>query len=144
VVDYLVKPISPERFKKGIQKAAEWLALRQKATETLVEKPLSDHFFVYSDYLQIKITIKDILYIEGMGDYVKIHLAGHKRPVMTLERLKNLASRLENQGFQRIHRSFLVNVEKITAKQKSQVRIGDNWLPIGEMYAGAFLGTGLK
>jgi two-component system, LytTR family, response regulator len=134
VVDYLVKPISQERFNKGIQKAAEWHALRQKTAETLVETPLADHFFVYSDYLQIKITIKDILYIEGMGDYVKFYLATQKKPVMTLERLKNMAARLEAHGIQRIHRSYLVNIEKVEAKQRSQLRVGEVWLPIGEVY----------
>jgi two-component system, LytTR family, response regulator len=134
VVDYWVKPISQERFKKGIQKAADLYALRQKENTPQVEAALADHFFVYSDYLQVKITIKDILYIESMGDYVKIHLAIQKKPVMTLERLKNLATRLEAHGFQRIHRSYLVNMEKVEAKQRAQLRVGEVWLPVGEIY----------
>ena len=79
--------------------------------------------------------VRDILYIEGMGDYVKIHLENQTRPILTLERVKNLAIKLEKQGFRRIHRSFLVNLEKVTAKQKSQVRIGETWIPVGETYA---------
>jgi DNA-binding LytR/AlgR family response regulator len=134
VVDYWVKPIAPERFKKGIQKAADLHASRQKENAPQAATALSDHFFVYADYLQVRITIKDILYIEGMGDYVKIHLATQKKPVMTLERLKNMALRLGAYGFQRIHRSYLVNMGKVEAKQKSQVRVGEVWLPVGEAF----------
>lgn len=131
VVDYLVKPISPERFQKGIKKAHDWLA-KTTAEPQIAEK--TDHFFVYSEYQQVKIKIADITYIEGMGDYVKIHLAAEPRPVLTLERLKNLSARLEFHGFRRIHRSFLVNFERVEAKQRSQVRVGDLWLPVGEAY----------
>jgi two-component system, LytTR family, response regulator len=134
VVDYWVKPISQERFKKGIQKATDLHALRQKENAPPMEEALADHFFVYSDYLQVKITIKDVLYIEGMGDYIKIYLVTQKKPIITLERLKNMASRLEAHGFQRIHRSYLVNMEKVEAKQRSQVRVGEVWLPVGEVY----------
>ncbi len=131
VVDYLIKPVSLERFQKAMKKAADLLTLRERP---VIPEPDS-HFFVFADYQQIKITIQDILYIEGMGDYVKIYLSQQKRPIITLERLKNLASRLEIHGFKRIHRSFLINTDKIEAKQKSQVRIGGQWLPVGESYA---------
>jgi two-component system, LytTR family, response regulator len=97
-----------------------------------IEQP--DHFFVYADYLQVKISIPQVTYLESMGDYVKIHLDNQPKPVITLERLKNLSAKLEPQGFKRIHRSFVINTEKITAKQKTQVKIGEKWLPVGEMY----------
>jgi DNA-binding LytR/AlgR family response regulator len=96
---------------------------------------LPDHFFVFSDYQQVKIVTRDILYVEGMGDYVKIHLDGRPRSVLTLERMKTLAARLEPQGFRRIHRSYVVNLDKVQAKQKSQVKVADTWLPVGERYA---------
>ncbi|PHK97119.1 hypothetical protein CGL56_17605 [Neolewinella marina] len=72
-----------------------------------------------------------------MGDYVKIHLAGSPRPVVTLGRLKHMADRLRDHGFQRIHRSYLINLARVDAKQKSRVRIGEDWLPVGETYAAA-------
>jgi two-component system, LytTR family, response regulator len=136
VVDYLIKPVSAERFQKATKKAAELLEIRQKA-EQFDQSPAAlplDHFFVFSDYQQVKIKVRDILYVESMGDYVKIHLEGQKRPILTLERLKNLTARLENQGFRRIHRSFLVNFEKVEARQKSQVCVAGLWLPMGETY----------
>lgn len=133
VVDYLVKPVSPERFQKAMKKAATRL-LPQEKPEPLHTQETS--FFVFSEYIQVKITIADILFIESMGDYVKIHLAGQAKPVLTLERLKNLAARLEKHGIRRIHRSFLVNLEKIEARQKSQVHIAGVWIPVGETFLG--------
>lgn len=134
VVDYLVKPVHPDRFKKALDKAAELLELRRKAAGQ-VRPQEEDHFFVYSEYQEIKIVVSDILFIESMGDYVKIYLEKEDKPVLTLQRLKNLAELLQEKGIRRIHRSFLINPAKIEARQKSQVRIGDNWLPIGETYA---------
>jgi two-component system, LytTR family, response regulator len=134
VLDYLVKPVSPERFERAIRKAADALEVRRKAEST----PPPDHFFVFSDYQQLRISIRDILYIESMGDYVKIHLSDRKRPVITLERLKNLARQLEPNGFRRIHRSYLINPDQVQARQKSQVQIADTWLPVGETYAGGW------
>jgi two-component system, LytTR family, response regulator len=134
VVDYIVKPLSLPRFEKAIQKAASVLELQQLRSEKTEQPAAEPHFFVFSDYQQVKIMVQDILYMEGMGDYVKIHLENQKRPVLTLERLKNFAAKLEHQGFLRIHRSYLVNTAKITAKQKSQVKVGDTWLPVGETY----------
>lgn len=134
VVDYLVKPVHPDRFKKALDKAAELLDLRRKAAG-LVTPQEEDHFFVYSEYQEIKIVVKDILFIESMGDYVKIYLEGMDKPVITLKRLKHLADRLQPAGFRRIHRSYLINPIKIEARQKSQVRIARTWLSVGETYA---------
>ncbi len=135
VVDYLVKPISRERFEKSLKKAADLLDLQQKAENTLAFlPPAATHFFVFSEYKQVRIHIANILYVESMGDYVKIHLAGQAKPVLTLERLKNLAAQLEKQGIRRIHRSYLVNVAKIEARQKSQVCVSGVWLPVGETF----------
>lgn len=135
VMDYLVKPVSPERFKKALQKAAGLIELRQKAEAATATVALADdHFFVFSEYQQVKITIKDILYIASMGDYVKIHLHTQHKPIITLERLKTLADRLQTHGFRRIHRSYVVNLEKIEARQKSKLKIGTEWLPVGETF----------
>lgn len=138
VVDYLVKPVAPERFKRALQKAADLLELQRKAEAASVPSPstLEDHIFVFSEYQKVKILLKDVLYLESMGDYVKIFLESQAKPVLTLDRLKNLAERLHPQGFRRIHRSVVVNVEKVKAFQKSRVLVGKEWLPVGEKYLG--------
>lgn len=134
VVDYLVKPVAPDRFERAIKKA---YALFERTMDTVPLTRLDhpDHFFVFSDYVQIKIVISEIQFIESMGDYVKIHLDGKKKPVITLERLKNMAQRLHDLGFKRIHRSYLVNIAKVEAKQKSQVKVGNIWIPVGERFS---------
>lgn len=135
VVDYLVKPVAPERFKKALQKAADLLELRRKAESIApAPTPLEDHIFVFSEYQKVKILLKDVLYLESMGDYVKIFLQSQPKPILTLERLKNLAERLRGQGFRRIHRSVVVNVTKVTAVQKARVKVGSEWLAVGETY----------
>lgn len=135
VVDYLVKPVSPARFKKALAKAADLLNLRRKAGAVSPNLPTGGVFFVFSEYQQVKITVKDILYIESMGDYVKIFLADQPKPILTLERLKNLETRLHSQGIRRIHRSYLVHLEKVEALQKSRLLVNGTWLPVGETYA---------
>ncbi len=133
VVDYLVKPVRSDRFKRGLAKAAEHLRLREPAP---APAPPDDHFFVFSEYEEIRIVTTHIRYVESMGDYVKIYLEKADRPVITLERLKHLADRLRDSGFQRIHRSYLVNLARIDGRQKSRIRVGEDWLPVGETYAG--------
>jgi two-component system, LytTR family, response regulator len=133
VLDYLVKPVSFERFKIALQKAENWLQLQQKAERgTAIAN--DTHFFVYSEYQQIRIDIQEVLYVESMGDYVKIYLDEQPKPVITLERIKNMADRLAPHGFRRIHRSYVVNNAYITALQKSRLKVGEVWLPIGEKY----------
>ncbi|HRD82912.1 MAG: response regulator transcription factor [Saprospiraceae bacterium] len=134
VIDYLVKPVSPERFNTAIQKAAGLLELRRKAEAAEASALPDEFFFVFSEYQQVKITISDLLYIEAMGDYVKLFLSTQPKPVLTLERMKILADRLQQHGFRRIHRSYLVNMKKVAALQKARLRVADVWLPVGETY----------
>lgn len=134
VIDYLVKPVSPERFNTAIQKAAGLLELRRKAEAAEASALPDEFFFVFSEYQQVKITISDLLYVEAMGDYVKLFLSTQPKPVLTLERMKILADRLQQHGFRRIHRSYLVNMKKVAALQKSRLRVADVWLPVGETY----------
>ncbi|HRK81138.1 MAG TPA: LytTR family DNA-binding domain-containing protein [Saprospiraceae bacterium] len=134
VIDYLVKPVSPERFNTAIQKAAGLLELRRKAEAAEASALPDEFFFVFSEYQQVKITISDLLYVEAMGDYVKLFLSTQPKPVLTLERMKILADRLQQHGFRRIHRSYLVNMKKVAALQKARLRVADVWLPVGETY----------
>lgn len=136
VVDYLVKPVAPDRFHKALGKAAQLLELRRKA-EASPLPPAEEVIFVHSEYQEVRIVIKDIRYIESMGDYVKIYLQNQAKPVLTLQRLKHLSDHLYASGFRRIHRSYLINLEKVEARQKSRVQIAGVWLPVGETYTSA-------
>lgn len=137
VIDYLLKPVAPDRFAKALKKAADLLDLRRLASEAAEQKNSGPEFFqVFSEYQQVRIWVRDVLYMESMGDYVKVFLSTQAKPVLTLNRLKNLAELLRDTPIVRIHRSYLIHREKISSRQKHRVCINDTWLPIGEKYQG--------
>ena len=126
VVDYLVKPIPFERFLKGVGKAL-------KIHESSISQSTQESFlFVKSDYKTLKIALDDILYIEGLKDYVKIYTISGM--ILTRLNLKGIEKRLPTDKFIRIHRSYIVSYSKITAFQKHQILIDEKNLPIGETY----------
>ncbi|MBT1695928.1 LytTR family DNA-binding domain-containing protein [Fulvivirgaceae bacterium PWU4] len=135
-IDYLVKPIPFERFLKAVTRARDqYLLLHAKTTE----KQDGSFFFVHSEYKKLKIFHHEILYIEGLKDYVKIFLTAQSRPVLTRLNLKAMESKLPAEQFCRIHNSYIVSLPKITSTQKSQVFIQDTAIPIGDKFADAFL-----
>jgi DNA-binding LytR/AlgR family response regulator len=130
-IDYLLKPVSFERFLKACNKAQELFNLQQKP-------PLRDehpgYFFVYVEYNQVKVIIADILYIEGMKDYVKIFLSTSAKPVITKMSLKSLEEKLSGYRFARIHKSYIVSADKVTAIKRDLVCISNVELPLSESY----------
>jgi two-component system, LytTR family, response regulator len=130
-VDYLLKPVSFERFLKACNKAQELYNLQQKAQ---VKDEPPGYFFVYVEYDQVKITIADILYIEGMKDYAKIFLSPSGKPVITKMSLKSLEEKLASYRFVRIHKSYLVSADRITAVKRGLVCIANTELPLSETY----------
>jgi DNA-binding LytR/AlgR family response regulator len=132
-VDYLLKPVSFERFLKACNKAQELFNLQRK----IPIEPRPDYFFVFVEYNQIKILIADIVYIEGMKDYVKIFLTTTLKPVITKKSLKELEEKLAAYNFARIHRSFIVSLDKITAIKRDLVCVGKNELPLSDNYKSA-------
>ena len=132
VVDYLLKPIAFDRFVKAVAKAKELFFLRSGKQD---EDPF---FFVRANYKEIKIFCSDVLYIEGLKDYVKIFLVSQSRAILTRQNLKAMESILPSGIFFRIHNSFIVNVSKITSFQKSQVFLDKTIIPIGEKFASKF------
>lgn len=133
-VDYLLKPVSFERFLKACNKAQELFRLQQK-TATAKELPAS--FFVYVEYNQVKINIADIVYIEGMKDYVKIFLATAAKPVITKMSLKALEDKLLPYRLVRIHKSYIIAADKVTAVKRDLICLGTIELPLGESYRAA-------
>lgn len=130
-VDYLVKPVSFERFLKACNKAFDLHNLRQN---TATKEILPDFFFVYVEYNLVKISIPDILYIESMKDYVKIFLQNASKPVITKMSLKSLEEKLAPYRFVRIHKSYIIAADKVTAIKRDLICIGRTELPLGESY----------
>lgn len=121
-VDYLVKPISFERFLKALEK------IKENYTS-----PTTDTLFVRADYKLHKIQYKDILFVEALDDYIKIHLVD-KTKVITRLTMKNIQDKLPNQQFIRVHRSYLVSIQKIISIVNKTIKIEDFIIPIGEKH----------
>jgi DNA-binding LytR/AlgR family response regulator len=134
VVDYLLKPFSFERFLKACNRAQELFRLRQNDRQNPTTAAPIEDFFVNVEYALVKVTAADILYIEGVKDYVKIYLANGARPVLTRMTLKALEEKLTPPAFIRTHKSFLVNVKKITTVKRDIVCIGEKEIPISNSY----------
>jgi two-component system LytT family response regulator len=129
-VDYLLKPISFERFSRAVTKAIEYAGYKSKSANEKTE-----NLFVYSEYRLIKIPLVDIEYIESLEDYIKIHLITGK-PVLTLMPLKKVLEKLPAQKFQRIHRSYVVAVDKVSSVQNRKVRLASSTeLPVSDSYS---------
>ena len=135
-VDYLLKPISLERFMKSVNKVAEKIHAKSGEKETDKSDGNEDFFFVKADKKLVKVNFDDILYIEGLKDYVIIRLETSR--VITLQTMKSLEDRLPVHKFKRIHRSFIVNIKRINAILGNMVEITEagkvKQLPIGKNY----------
>jgi two-component system, LytTR family, response regulator len=138
VVDYLLKPITFERFMKAVDKVSQRItaATPNADHETNTPEISGDFLFVKDGSKLVKIRWKDILYIEGLKDYVTIHTREQK--IVTLLRLKALETQLPNDKFFRIHNSFIVSLEGIDVIHKNDVQVGKSMLPISETYKKAF------
>ena len=140
-VDYLVKPIPFHRFLKSVMRAQQ-LFQSQNTTPTITPKIVApemepDFMFVRSEYENVKINFSDILFIEGLKDYVKIYTSDNKF-TLTLISLIKLENTLSSKGFSRIHRSYIINIKYVKSIQKNKVLIADKRIPISESYKNAF------
>lgn len=136
-VDYLLKPIPFERFLKAVEKAASRLMIQAEipASSPAQESP-SPYVFVKDGNKLVRVFLDDILYIEGLKDYVTLHTRQQK--ITTLQRMKNLEEQLPADRFIRIHNSYIVNVKAIDAVHKNEVQIGQAMLPISDTYRKIF------
>ena len=131
VVDYLMKPVPIERFVKAAHKA---LDIKQKNLASIAQAASepTGFFFVNVEYSLVKINVPEITHIEGMKDYVKIYLDGANRPVLTRTTLKGIEEKLPAQGFMRVHKSYIVNLNRIESIRNREIKIADWEIPVGE------------
>lgn len=136
-IDYLLKPISYNSFLKAVNKAKNWFELTNlKSNQSAdIEK---EELFVKSDYKIVRVMINDIWYVESANEYIKIYI-NEKDSITTLMRLKNFEEQLPEKKFMRIHRSFIVNLDKITAIDRNRIYINQKTvIPVGEQYREIF------
>lgn len=134
VTDYLVKPVALPRFIKACNKARELYQLKQSPVTASSPATTPEFFFVNADYSLLKINIADIIWIEALKDYIRIHLSGTAKPVVTRMPLKQVEEQLAPAKFIRIHKSYIIAVSHITAIRKNNVFIGTLELPVGDNY----------
>lgn len=133
-VDYLLKPFTLAEFQQAIRKLEERMAVRQldKRTDDGILRLSSAHRSIQLDTNRIR-------YIEGMGEYLKIHLDGEAVPMILLYRMKNLLEELPGDRFQRIHKSYIIPLSRVRAARRNSVTLEDGTaLPVGESYRAAF------
>ena len=140
-VDYLVKPIPFNRFLRAVLRAQQIFIpknLPQRTNQTINSPEIEhDFMFVRAEYENVKINFSDILFIEGLKDYVKIYTTDNKY-TLTLISLIKLENLLSSKGFARIHRSYIINIRHVKSIQKNKVLIAEKRLPISESYKAAF------
>src|SRR3990170_6600823 len=132
VVDYLVKPVELDRFIKACNKAFELHQLRSR--NKTGGAATADYIFVNVEYSLHKVVLADILWVEGLKDYIKIYLKSGSKPVVTRLSMKSMEEQLPASGFIRVHKSFIVSTQAITSIRKNSVFIGTTELPVGESY----------
>jgi Response regulator of the LytR/AlgR family len=129
-IDYLLKPVSFDRFMAAVNKACEYISIRKSKNQIRKD----DFLFIKTSHKIQKIFYSDILYMEGLKDYTKIHLADSKKPFVTLQSLKYFESRLPRDEFIRIHRSYIISLRRVDTVSRKAVLLGDTELPCSEHY----------
>ena len=136
-IDYLLKPFSFSEFHIAAKKALNWFEMTE-------QKPVSEHqqekvgLFVKSEYKLIHLLYEDLLYIEGLKDYVKIYTEQDPKPILSLMSLKSLEEELPTDRFMRVHRSYIIHTNKISSINKNRIIIAKKQIPIGETYRRQF------
>lgn len=136
VLDYLLKPFGYEDFLRGANKALRIAALKAAPPEPALKE--EEYIYLKVEFQTIKIACSNINYIEGLKDYAKIHLADTDKSTLSLITLKALEEKLPKGRFMRIHKSFIVSLEKVTAVTRNAVYIGSTMLPVSDQYKDEF------
>lgn len=132
-LDYLLKPISYSDFLQAANRALEWFK-RSEVQSSSSENSI----FIKSGYRIEKLEYKDILYIENQKDYVKFYLEGQSEPISSLMNLQSLAEKLPHNKFMRVHRSFIVNLDKVKTIERNTIVFGKVYIPVSETYRSDF------
>ena len=141
-IDYLVKPVEAERFQKAVEKAMIYHALLLQEEKENIEPIDNEFFFVKSDRRYFKVNFKDILFIEGLKDYVIIQLADQR--IITRMNLKTTYELLPKKDFLRVNKSYIVNTNHIDSFDNNDIFIGNYEIAIGNTYRDSFFDTFMK
>ena len=136
-VDYLLKPFSLDDMLRAAEKVRAQYELLHQGDVSVVDE--DDAIFFKTEHKVVRVQVSDIRYVEGMSEYLKIHLEGDRKPLIVLLSMKKLEERLPRHVFMRIHRSYIINLRKIQEVNKNRVILdADTYLPIGDLYRDTF------
>lgn len=135
-VDYLLKPFSYEEFLKAAQKARKQAELETGMPQSIEAN--NQFLFLKSEYKIRRINFNDILYIEGLKDYIKVYTTSEDKPVLSLNSIKSLEQKLPEERFMRVHRSFIVNLDRIDTIERSRIIFGKTYIPVSDQYKDKF------
>ncbi len=131
VVDYLVKPVPLDRFLKACHKALDLYELRR----SYVPQPTTkNYFFLHADYNLVKISFDQVEYIEGLKDYIKVHLINQQKPVLSRISLKAIELQLPPDQFFRVHKSYLVNLDHVSQMRRARIKLINTEIPLSDSY----------
>jgi len=137
-LEYLLKPFSYSDFLQAANKALQWQQLSTKASVENV-KNMTDCIYVKSDYRLLQISLNKILYIEGLKDYLKIYMEGEEQPIVSHITMKAMEEMLPGHLFMRVHRSFIVQKDKIKVVEHNRIVFGKTYIPVSDSYKESFL-----
>ena len=133
-LDYLLKPVSYAEFLQSVNKAVQWYELKQKADNGTEADEGDDCIYVKSDYKLVQIALDRILYIEGLKDYIKIHVENEPKAILSLISMKAMEEKLPSNRFIRVHRSFIVQKSKIKVIDRGRIVFGKEYIPVSDSY----------
>ena len=136
-LDYLLKPFDYAEFLAAANKARTWFELIKGKKPSIVSEE-KEFLFVKSEYKQLRIKLEDVLYFEGLKDYIKIWIKDNPKPILTLMSLKSLEEELPDTKFMRVHRSFIVSLKNIEVIERSQIIINNQRITVSEQYKNKF------
>lgn len=143
-LDYLLKPFNYEEFLRAATKASAYFELVRKAehgggiASTPDSTPREEYLFLKVEYQLVRVAYDDILYIEGLKDYVKVHIKSDPKPLLSLTSLKSLEEKLPPQRFMRVHRSYIVGLDTIGSITRNSIQIGNATIPVSDQYKDTF------
>ena len=137
-LDYLLKPISYEVFLNSINHAKQHFDLSGSKSSDVSIKPEENYLFIRADYQIHRIEYSDILYFEGLKDYIKLYTQNQAKPIVFHATMKSVEERLPAEEFMRVHRSFIISLAKVKTIERDRIIFGDKRIPISKQYKSSF------